>query len=93
MPDTITQPALAEILADALADIVETSSGTRPATVNRDASLTSFGLDSLAMVNLVTLIEERLDIELEPELAFNYPTINALADFIGQMQRVPHAQE
>ena len=90
MPDTIMQPPLADILADALADIVEASSGTRPTTVDRDASLTSFGLDSLAMVNLVALIEEKLDIELEPELAFNYPTINALAGFIGQKQETPH---
>lgn len=92
MPDTIMQPPLADILSDALADIVETSSGKRPLTVDRDASLTSFGLDSLAMVNLVALIEERLDIELEPELAFNYPTINALAGFIGEMKGVPHVK-
>lgn len=90
MSDTIMQITLVEILADALADIVETSSGTRPTEIDRDASLTSFGLDSLAMVNLVALIEERLSIELQPELAFNYPTINALANFINERQEVPH---
>jgi|GEM_PF-4861861 len=79
MLDAITQVNLADILSDALADIVETNSGERPVKLDRDASLTSFGLDSLAMVNLVALIEERLETELEPELAFNYPTINALA--------------
>lgn len=92
MPDKIMQPPVADILADALADFIETSSGARPATVDRDASLTSFGLDSLAMVNLVVLIEERLGIELEPELAFNYPTINALAGFIGQTKGAAHAE-
>ncbi|MEM9577076.1 MAG: acyl carrier protein [Pseudomonadota bacterium] len=91
MPEKINRAKLADLLSEAIAETVEKTTGHRPQTVDRDASLTSFGLDSLEMVNLVARMEEALGIELEPELAFNYPTINALADHISQSQETENA--
>ncbi|MCV2881304.1 acyl carrier protein [Actibacterium sp. XHP0104] len=79
MPDSISFDALVDILSALVAQAARKTSGTPAETIDPDASLTSFGLDSMAMVELVSALEEQLDRELEPELAFNYPTINALA--------------
>lgn len=83
MQKNLSQAELSDSLAQLLADLMESATGTRPDVIDRDASFTSYGLDSLAMVTFVAQIEETIGIELEPELAFNYPTLNALAKFIG----------
>ncbi|MEW7976596.1 MAG: acyl carrier protein [Candidatus Sedimenticola endophacoides] len=57
--------------------------------INTDASFQSFGLDSIQMVEIVARLEEEFGLPLEPELAFNYPTVGSLAGYIGQRQSEP----
>lgn len=83
MLDVNSQDQLVAALSKELGAVIAEKHGAAPEVVDPDASLTSFSLDSLAMVTLVARIEEALGIELEPELAFNYPTINALAGYIA----------
>ncbi len=44
-----------------------------------DTSFSAMGLDSMTQVTLIGRLEEYLGLELDPTLAYDYPTINALA--------------
>ncbi|WP_444902915.1 acyl carrier protein [Microbulbifer sp. CnH-101-E] len=43
-----------------------------------DTSFSSLGLDSADHVQLSTMVEDHLSVDVDPTLAFDYPTINAL---------------
>lgn len=51
---------------------------------HRDTSFSSLGLDSADHVRLSTLVEDSLSVEVDPTLAFDYPTINALVAYLEQ---------
>ena len=56
--------------------------GQRDFSIDPDASFSSLGLESIDMVELVAALEEQLNCKLEPELAFNYPTVHSLSKFL-----------
>jgi acyl carrier protein len=60
--------------------------GEKPSNLHDDTPLRSSGiLDSTAMLNLVSFVEERYGIEVEPHEAVveNFETIDAIAEFIA----------
>jgi acyl carrier protein len=56
---------------------------------HRDTSFSSLGLDSADHVRLSTLIEDQLSVDVDPTLAFDYPTINALVAHLEQRFGTP----
>lgn len=44
--------------------------------------LANYGIDSIHALSLCSEIEEWLDIDLEPTLTWDYPTIELMANFI-----------
>jgi acyl carrier protein len=55
-----------------------------PASVDPDAGLVEMGLDSVYAMTLSGDVEDRYDLAIEPTLAWDYPTVNALAGYLGQ---------
>ena len=55
-----------------------------PDEVSIDDTMASYGLDSSAAVGLVADLSSWLKCNLEPELAYSYPTIESLARHIAQ---------
>lgn len=47
-----------------------------------DTSFSRLGLDSAQHVQLTSIVENNMNIEVEPTLAFDYPTINALINHL-----------
>lgn len=47
-----------------------------------DVSFSKLGLDSLGHVELSAVIESSSKLTVEPDIAFNYPTVNALTGFV-----------
>ena len=47
-----------------------------------DTSFSRLGLDSAGHVQLSGIIEDHTQTEIEPTIAFDYPTINALLQFL-----------
>jgi acyl carrier protein len=47
--------------------------------IDPDQPLVEMGLDSVYAMTLSGDVEERFDIEVEPTLAWDHPTVNALA--------------
>ena len=50
-----------------------------------DTPLMGAGLDSIAAVDLVSTLSQRLDTELEPTALFDYPTIESLAKYLNEL--------
>lgn len=51
-------------------------------SLHADISFSKLGLDSMGHVELSTVIENTLSISVEPDIAFNYPTLNSLVGFV-----------
>lgn len=49
-----------------------------------DSSFSSLGLDSVSHVEMTAIIEDYLQVTIDPSLAFDYPTINSLVDYLQQ---------
>ncbi|MCL1051030.1 acyl carrier protein [Shewanella abyssi] len=47
-----------------------------------DTSFSRLGLDSTGHVQLSAIIEDHTQVEIEPTIAFDYPTINSLIQFL-----------
>ncbi len=77
---------------DRLADQIETClldwlverAGLRPADFDRDKPFAEYGLDSLTAVELSAELEEWLDVEITPVVAWNYPTAAAMAGHLAR---------
>jgi acyl carrier protein len=52
--------------------------------VPNDAPLMGAGLDSIAAVDLVSTLSQRLGTELEPTALFDYPTIESLSQYLDE---------
>ena len=52
--------------------------------IPNDAPLMGAGLDSIATVDLVSTLSQRLDTELEPTALFDYPTIGSLTKYLDE---------
>jgi acyl carrier protein len=55
-----------------------------PTSVDPDAGLVEMGLDSVYAMTLSGDVEDRFDLAIEPTLAWDYPTVNALAGYLSQ---------
>ena len=63
-------------------------------TLHPDMSFDSIGLDSLARVDMISAMEGRFGITLEPTLAYDFVTAGALSAFVwGQISGAPVDQK
>jgi acyl carrier protein len=51
--------------------------------IRLDQPFAEYGLDSISAVSLCADIEDHLKVQVEPTLAWDYPSINALATYLA----------
>ncbi|MEU4446756.1 acyl carrier protein [Actinosynnema sp. NPDC050801] len=66
-----------------LVDAVAGYLGLPPAQVGTDVALRSLGFDSVHAMGLCVDVEERWGILVEPTLAWDFPTIDAIVTHLG----------
>ncbi|MFF3062165.1 acyl carrier protein [Streptomyces sp. NPDC057909] len=54
-----------------------------PGALSVSVPLATYGLDSVVALSLCGDIEEKYGVELEPTVAWDYPTVEALADHLA----------
>lgn len=59
------------------------SLGVSPTTLDPMVPLAEMGVDSVHAVSLVGEIEAHFDIDVDPTLIFDYPTLAHIAEFIS----------
>jgi acyl carrier protein len=78
-----------DALREWLIDQVALYLGTDRAEIDTSVTLTRYGLDSVYAFVLCGDIEERFNITVEPTVAWDYPTIDALAEYVGRFAGEP----
>lgn len=73
-------------ITENLSTLLSQTNPGREVRIDPDASFSSFGLDSIQMVEMVARLEDEFGLALEPELAFHYPTVRSLARHIDENQ-------
>ncbi|MDJ0715613.1 MAG: beta-ketoacyl synthase N-terminal-like domain-containing protein [Prochloraceae cyanobacterium] len=67
-------------LANKIAELFELA----PEQIDLKEPLAVYGLNSVKAVSIATQLEEWLGISVAPTIVYDYPTIQALADYLGQ---------
>jgi acyl carrier protein len=73
-----------EVLVEKLVSYLSTKVPDFSPQEHLDASFSSLGLNSTDHVEMTAIIEDSLQLNVEPTLAFDYPTINALVNYLQQ---------
>jgi acyl carrier protein len=80
MTDTAVETArLREWVLGRVAYYIERS----PADIDPDAKLVGYGLDSVYALTLCGDIEDEYGLVVDPTLAWDYPTVNAIAGYLA----------
>ncbi|GAA2077510.1 acyl carrier protein [Streptomyces albiaxialis] len=74
----------AESLTTWLAERIALYLKRQPAEIDPTVPLAEYGLDSVAALSLCGDIEEDYDVVLEPTVAWDYPTVGALAEHLRE---------
>jgi acyl carrier protein len=78
----LTQAQIEDILKEEIA--IETK---RPVSeLDKSVHFAAHGLDSLNCIYVLYQVEKKLDLELNPSVFWDYPTINSLAEHLHQTQ-------
>jgi acyl carrier protein len=64
--------------------------GVKQDDVEIDLPFDRYGLDSSAAIGLTGELEELLGVELEPTLLYNYPTVEALVQYLSKQLEESH---
>ena len=68
-----------------LKQLIHTSFGIDPSTLKEDAPLSEYGLDSLALAELLFSVEDHFDLDLS-ETPSTVNTLNGLASLIDSLK-------
>ncbi|MCB0165298.1 MAG: amino acid adenylation domain-containing protein [Anaerolineae bacterium] len=88
--ESISSPTTTDTVEQWLIDWLSRKLGVGPQTISPKKALADYGLDSLMAVELAQALAERFDwqdSDLDSTLAWNYPTLRALA---GYLAKGPH---
>ena len=56
-------------------------------TIDPDVELTEQGLDSMSLTELISQLETILEVDLDPDLVFDFPLVDQLTDKIFELAR------
>jgi type I polyketide synthase PikAII len=87
LPESERRGAIANAVREEIASVL----GLTPAEVGADSPLRSLGLDSLMAVELKNRLSRRFETALPATLAFDYPSLSALAGMLGDKLKLDRA--
>ncbi|SFU53556.1 acyl carrier protein [Pseudoduganella namucuonensis] len=97
MTQANTQASQPAALIEVSGWLIEHLEGKHPemrGQLHKDMSFDSIGLDSLARVELISAMERRFGVALEPTLAYDFVTAGALSAYVwGQISGTPVDQK
>jgi acyl carrier protein len=82
-PDSVTTEALTRYCVAFVAEMLDRA----PQDIDPNATFSRIGFDSAMAVQLVVALEDRLDVELLPDLVGDHPTIARLSTYLSELVR------
>ena len=76
------------LVVDWLTDRVAAYLNTEPAAIATDSSIGDYGMDSVFALTLCADLEYEFGIVVEPTLAWDYPTIDAMAAYLTEELKI-----
>ncbi|WP_448095761.1 acyl carrier protein [Luteibacter yeojuensis] len=76
-------------IRDLIAVLVAEATSQPRKKIQCDLILSKLEVDSIAIVGIAMELEDRLGIEVDPTIAWDYPTIDRMADFLSNRLRSP----
>lgn len=76
-----------QVIRDWLVEYLAALLGTEPGEIDTNVSFEVYGLDSTAAAGLSGDLGEWLQLELDPKMANDYPTIDAIAEYLGALSQ------
>lgn len=86
-PDDVTPQSLTRFCVAFVADMLDRA----PGDIDPQATFSRIGFDSAMAVQLIVELEDRLDLELLPDLVAEYPTIARLSEHLCALSQSPSA--
>ena len=84
---------MSEVIERWLVDWLIQRVGVSPDEVDREKPFAEYGIGSLTAVELSGVLEDSLDVELTPVVAWNHPTPASLARFLARLAGHPESIE
>ena len=75
-----------DVLVEKLVDYISAKAPDFSSKEHLDTSFSALGRDSAAHVEMTTIIEDYLQVTIDPALAFDYPTLNSLVTYLQHNQ-------
>ena len=72
---------LEQFLVERIAELV----GIPASSIDLDAPHSDYGLDSASAVLLIAELEDALDIELSPSLAWDHPNLRSIVEHVARL--------
>lgn len=80
-------PPSKDTLQDWIRNWISTRMSYEVSRINCKEKLTSLGLDSLGLMQLCQSIEEKWQLAVHPNLVFDYPSIDSLAEYLASVKQ------
>ncbi|WP_035798978.1 acyl carrier protein [Crocosphaera chwakensis] len=74
----------AKHIQDWLIDYVSKKVKKDPQIISIKKPLSLYGLDSMAQLSMIEALEKQLTIEIDPTIAYDYPTIEELSKYLEE---------
>ena len=69
-----------------LKEIIANESGIEPAEINVNTPFQELGLDSVNSIFVLSSIEKRFDVNIDPLSIYDYPTVESFAKLINSLR-------
>jgi acyl carrier protein len=88
MPHSTTDGVQAE-LQTWLCNYLAEDLNLPPGSIDPDEPLSTYGLDSIKAITLITEAEERIGHELDPNALWDFPTVTSFAGLLASVAATP----
>jgi acyl carrier protein len=84
----MSRPMTKDDIRDRMIELVANALASSPQAIRSDMLFSKLGLDSVAVVDIARQLEMWLQLEIDPTVAWDYPTIDAMAVYLEEQSQV-----
>lgn len=83
----MSRPITKDDIRERMIELVASALASSPQAIRSDTLFSKLGVDSVAVVDIARQLEMWLQLEIDPTVAWDYPTIDAMALYLEEQCR------